>query len=48
MEAHRHERGEGVGRQEGWLPALDRKPEPTIFADGFESGNTSAWSSAVP
>ena len=23
-------------------------PDPTIFADGFESGGTSAWSLAVP
>jgi hypothetical protein len=35
--------GEGVNP--GWLLALERKPEfdPTIFADGFESGDTSAW-----
>jgi hypothetical protein len=25
----------------GWLPA-------EIFADGFESGDTSAWSNSVP
>ncbi len=37
--------GEGVNP--GWTLALERKPEfdPTIFADGFESGDTSAWGS---
>jgi hypothetical protein len=38
----------GSGQNPGWLPALERKSEPSIFVDGFESGNTSAWSSAVP
>ncbi|MEE8524211.1 MAG: hypothetical protein V3T72_09795 [Thermoanaerobaculia bacterium] len=35
--------GEGVNP--GWLPALERKPElaVVIFADGFESGDVSAW-----
>jgi hypothetical protein len=31
-----------------WLPALERKPEPTIFSDGFESGDTGRWSSVSP
>ncbi|HEX9732671.1 MAG TPA: hypothetical protein VGG06_11880, partial [Thermoanaerobaculia bacterium] len=38
----------GSGQNPGWLPALERKSEPSIFVDGFESGNTSAWSSTVP
>ncbi len=35
--------GEGVNP--GWQLALERKPEvdPVIFADGFESGDLSAW-----
>lgn len=35
----------GEGTNPGWTLALERKPEfdPTIFADGFESGDTSAW-----
>ena len=35
----------GDGANPGWTLALERKPEPTIFADGFESGDTSAWGS---
>lgn len=31
-----------------WLPALETKPEPAIFADGFESGSLLAWSVSVP
>ncbi len=40
----------GAGQNPGWLPALEIKPEPMteIFADGFESGDTSAWSQTVP
>lgn len=41
----------GSGQNPGWLPALERKPEPApaaIFTDGFESGDTSAWSLVVP
>jgi len=39
----------GEGQNPGWLPALERKPEPTLlFADGFESGDLSAWSAVVP
>ncbi|MEZ5330788.1 MAG: FG-GAP-like repeat-containing protein [Thermoanaerobaculia bacterium] len=30
------------------LMSLGVPPDPTIFADGFESGNTSAWSNTVP
>ncbi len=39
--------GEGVNP--GWTLALERKPEldPTIFADGFESGDTASWSSTT-
>lgn len=36
------------GANPGWLPALERKPEPGLFADGFESGSTAAWSATVP
>lgn len=33
----------------GWQPALEIKPDPlALFADGFESGDTSAWSATVP
>ena len=38
----------GGGSNPGWLPAIERKPESAIFADGFESGNTSAWAVAAP
>jgi hypothetical protein len=40
----------GAGANPGWLPALDRKPESAvaIFADGFESGDTSRWSAGLP
>lgn len=40
----------GAGANPGGLPALERKPEPvlSIFADGFESGDTTRWSSASP
>ncbi len=39
----------GEGSNPGWLLALERKPEfdPEIFADGFESGDTAAWSSTT-
>jgi len=30
----------------GWAPPVEA--EDLIFADGFESGDTSAWSAAVP
>lgn len=34
----------GEGSNPGWLPALERKPALLlIFADGFESGDVSAW-----
>jgi hypothetical protein len=40
----------GAGDNPGWVLALERKPEvgPLLFADGFESGSTSGWSSLVP
>lgn len=39
----------GEGANPGWLPALEPMPDPTLlFADGFESGDTAAWSLAVP
>lgn len=40
----------GEGMNPGWLPALEPKPEVggPLFGDGFESGDTGAWSSAVP
>ncbi|MCG8459832.1 MAG: hypothetical protein MI919_26425 [Holophagales bacterium] len=31
-----------------WLPALEIKPTPVLFVDGFESGNLVAWSSSAP
>ncbi len=36
----------GAGSNPGWSLALELKPEisPEIFADGFESGDVSAWS----
>lgn len=37
-----------AGENPGWLLALERKPLPGIFADGFESGSTDAWSLVVP
>ena len=30
------------------LYCVGNYPDPTLFADGFESGGTSAWSLAVP
>jgi hypothetical protein len=33
----------GDGSNPGWLLALERKPDTGIFADGFESGDTTAW-----
>ncbi len=30
------------------VPGIDFELGPTIFADGFESGDVSAWSNAVP
>jgi hypothetical protein len=40
----------GEGENPGWPLALERKPEvgAPIFADGFESGDASAWSLLVP
>lgn len=40
----------GDGANPGWLPALERKPEleADIFADGFETGDSTAWSSTAP
>lgn len=38
----------GEGMNPGWTLALARKPELTIFADGFESGDTSGWSATEP
>lgn len=44
----------GQGTNPGWLPTLDFKPpfppgDPQeIFSDGFESGDTLRWSSALP
>jgi hypothetical protein len=38
----------GQGTNPGWALALERKPDTGLFADGFESGDTSAWSAAVP
>lgn len=33
----------------GWKPALEIMPVPgSLFADGFESGDVSAWAAAVP
>jgi len=42
-----------AGTEEGGALAtetiyVDEMPPGDIFADGFESGNTSAWSAAVP
>jgi hypothetical protein len=37
----------GEGANPGWLPALEiQPPAGLVFADGFESGDTSAWSAA--
>jgi len=36
------------GPNPGWLPALEPKPEPQIFTDGFESGDVSRWSATTP
>jgi len=33
-----------MARLAGW----DGLPEALVFADGFESGDASAWSAAVP
>ncbi len=40
----------GEGTNPGWALDLERKPEvmTSLFADGFESGDTSAWSSVSP
>ncbi len=39
----------GEGANPGWLPALEIMPVPgVVFADGFESGDTTAWSDMVP
>lgn len=40
----------GEGTNPGWQLALQIRPEIAgeIFADGFESGNLSAWSAVVP
>lgn len=36
-----------IGGQETWIDHVCRVPA-LVFSDGFESGNTSAWSAAVP
>lgn len=38
----------GWPRPEGLLPDLGAWEFPWVFADGFETGNTSGWSSTVP
>lgn len=39
----------GEGTNPGWTLALERRPRiGPIFADDFESGDTSAWSQTVP
>ncbi len=39
----------GEGANPGWLPALEIMPVPgLVFADGFESGDTTAWSATTP
>jgi hypothetical protein len=38
----------GEGANPGWQLALDLKPEPGLFADGFESGGLALWSVSVP
>jgi hypothetical protein len=39
----------GEGSNPGWLPALEIMPVPgVVFADGFESGDTTAWSATTP
>lgn len=38
----------GEGSNPGWLPALEIMPPPgVVFVDGFETGDTSAWSSTT-
>ena len=39
-----------VGGQEFWVDdvCVENRLPQEIFTDGFESGNTSAWSSTVP
>jgi len=42
-----------AGTEEGGALAtetifVDEMPPSDVFSDGFESGNTSAWSAAVP
>jgi hypothetical protein len=36
------------GANPGWPPALERKPDSTLFSDDFESGNLTRWSASVP
>lgn len=38
----------GDGNNPGWLPDLDFKPEPAIYSDGFESGDTTHWILTIP
>ena len=38
---------EVIGAEPG-VAGIDFELGPTIFADGFESGDTSQWSTAVP
>lgn len=39
---------EGYPRPDGLLPDLGAHEFPWVFADGFETGNTTKWSAAVP
>lgn len=42
--------GSFTGTFDSWclLPSVESAPVQAIFSDGFESGNTSAWSSVIP
>ncbi len=42
--------GIDTGTFDSWclIPSLAAPPDPPLFADGFESGNTSGWSATVP
>jgi subtilisin-like proprotein convertase family protein len=42
--------GGDVGTLDSWclIPATASPPDPPFFADGFESGNTSAWTTTTP
>jgi hypothetical protein len=40
---------ESLGLTGDWIVRLQiQTPDASIFADGFESGDTGAWSSTVP